>query len=370
MTRNRMPRWLSEGISVYEELERNPAWGQLMSLDYRDRILTGRTQPISRMSAAFLQAESGEDVQFAYYQSYLVVDFLVAEYGFEALRAVLAALGDGMEMNTALAANIAPLDELDAAFTRHARARASALGGRFDLAVTNDEMSTAIASVDPNNFAYRLRQAREAMEEEDWAAARTTLEELTSEGLYLPGPANAHAMLARVARELEDAELERAALTTITEHESDAVDAIARLLELANEAEDWDATAHWADYWLAVNPLATTPWRTLLAVHERRENADAAVAAGDVLLKLDPPDRAAIHYRVARLLQPTNIEKARLHVLEALEDAPRFRDAHVLLSALPAGPGVDGPATPPEPEIPAATRVPTGLPESLRPTFQ
>ena len=29
MTRNRMPRWLSEGISVYEEIERNPAWGAI-----------------------------------------------------------------------------------------------------------------------------------------------------------------------------------------------------------------------------------------------------------------------------------------------------------------------------------------------------
>ena len=28
LTRNRMPRWLSEGISVHEELEANPAWGQ------------------------------------------------------------------------------------------------------------------------------------------------------------------------------------------------------------------------------------------------------------------------------------------------------------------------------------------------------
>lgn len=370
MTRNRMPRWLSEGISVYEELERNPAWGQLMSLDYRDRILTGRTQPISQMSAAFLQAESGEDVQFAYYQSYLVVDFLVAQFGFEALRAVLTALGGGVEMNTALADYIAPLDELDDAFARHAREKASALGGPFDLAVVDNPMSAAIAGVDPNNFAVRLHEAREAMEKEDWDSARATLEDLTRDGLYLPGAANAHAMLARVARELKDTELERAALTTITEHESDAVDAIARLLAIANEAEDWDAAAHWADYWLAVNPMATTPWRTLLAIDERRGHAEAAVTAGRILLKLEPPDRAAIHYRVAKLLQAIDIDEARLHVLEALEDAPRFRDAHVLLSKLPAGPGVNGTEVPAEPEVQPAAPLPVGFPEALRPSLQ
>ena len=39
MTRNRMPRWLSEGISVYEEMQVNPAWGQAMNARYREMIL-------------------------------------------------------------------------------------------------------------------------------------------------------------------------------------------------------------------------------------------------------------------------------------------------------------------------------------------
>ncbi|HZM05581.1 MAG TPA: tetratricopeptide repeat protein, partial [Candidatus Saccharimonadales bacterium] len=40
-TRNRMPRWLSEGISVYEERQANPAWGERMNLAYRNTILHG-----------------------------------------------------------------------------------------------------------------------------------------------------------------------------------------------------------------------------------------------------------------------------------------------------------------------------------------
>ena len=35
MTRNKMPRWLSEGISVFEELQADPTWGQRMTV--RDR---------------------------------------------------------------------------------------------------------------------------------------------------------------------------------------------------------------------------------------------------------------------------------------------------------------------------------------------
>ncbi|MHC4146874.1 MAG: gluzincin family metallopeptidase [Planctomycetota bacterium] len=35
LTHNKMPRWLSEGISVYEELQRDPTWGQRMDPQYR-----------------------------------------------------------------------------------------------------------------------------------------------------------------------------------------------------------------------------------------------------------------------------------------------------------------------------------------------
>ena len=45
-TKNRMPRWLSEGISVYEERLRNAAWGQRMNGPYRELILAGQAAPV------------------------------------------------------------------------------------------------------------------------------------------------------------------------------------------------------------------------------------------------------------------------------------------------------------------------------------
>ncbi len=48
-TRNRMPRWLSEGISVHEERVANGSWGQAMNLLYRKMILGGELTPVSRV---------------------------------------------------------------------------------------------------------------------------------------------------------------------------------------------------------------------------------------------------------------------------------------------------------------------------------
>src|SRR5262249_9818334 len=61
MTRNKMPRWLSEGISVYEESQANPSWGQHMDARYREMVLEGELTAISNLSGAFLSPRSDLD---------------------------------------------------------------------------------------------------------------------------------------------------------------------------------------------------------------------------------------------------------------------------------------------------------------------
>ncbi|MEO7597310.1 MAG: hypothetical protein ABIV50_00135 [Opitutus sp.] len=343
MTRNQMPRWLSEGISVYEERQANPAWGQLMSLNYRDRIVRGRVQPISQMSAAFLQAKDARDTQFAYFQSALVVEFLVEHYGFEKLRSFLASLAEGTEINAALARSFAPIEELDDAFARKAREVALALGPGLDFRNSEDGLVQQLAQNlaglggSPNVHGI-IQEARSAVEAKDWATARETLTPLLKADLYLPGKDNIHALLARACAGLGDTSGERAALTTIMTHEGDSASAVSRLLDLARTSADWPAVARWADAWLAINPLAPTPWRALLDAHEHTEDHAQAAHAGENVLRLDPPDFAAVHLRVARQLSTTEPERARRHALQALEEAPRFRAAYDLLAGLPPTP--------------------------------
>lgn len=342
MTNNRMPRWLSEGISVYEETQANPAWAQLMSLNYRDLIIEGKMKPVSNMSAAFLTADDSREVGFAYFQSSLIVKFLVEKYGFDKLKELLRTLADGTHINDALRRQLAPLDQLDDAFALYARDTAKKLGGDLDLTRPDPDagpLTAALAALSAKNFYTRLGEIRELAQKEDWAAAKAKLLELTAGGLYLPGAENPHHLLAQVAFKLNDTATERAALTTIAEHEGDAVEPVIRLLALANDAKDEAGIRRWADAWLAINPLAAAPWRALLGVHERAATPTAAIEDARVLLHLDPPDLPNIHYRLARqLLAANDLTGARRHVLQALEDAPRFRAAYELLAKLPAVP--------------------------------
>ena len=93
LTHNRIPRWLSEGISVYEEMQANPAWGQRLDPRSREHILNGGLTPLGELSGAFMKPPSGWHLNFAYLESALAVEFLVQTYGQAALKNVLADLG-------------------------------------------------------------------------------------------------------------------------------------------------------------------------------------------------------------------------------------------------------------------------------------
>ena len=74
------------------------------------------------------------------------------------------------------------------------------------------------------------------------------------------------------------------------------------------------------------------------------------------MLKLDPPNPADTHFQLAQLLHQSGDPEARRQVLQALEEAPRYRDALALLLDINRPPA-PAPAAAPTP-APAATTPP------------
>jgi hypothetical protein len=338
-----MPRWLSEGISVYEERERNPTWGQTMSPEYRQIILDGKMPPVSGLSGSFLAPESPAALQFAYYQSSLVVEFLVERFGLDAVKQVLADLADGMQIEESLVRNAAPLNRLDAEFEKFARERAERLAP--ELTWDTFELPRGAASEDveawlddhPNNFQGLVRLAQSLQREEKWRESLKPAKLLMKLYPEYTDAGNAYALAARAYRELENPDGEREALAALAERSADAADAYERLMTLAAEAEDWEAVALNARRLLAVNPLTPAPHRMLAKSAENLGVPGDAIDAYKALLEFDGTNPVDVHYRLAKLLEDRGDgAAARRHVLMALEEAPRFLDAHRLLLKLAA----------------------------------
>jgi len=340
-TRNKMPRWLSEGISVYEEREASRAWGQSMNPQYRELILGGEMAPVSRLSSAFLAPRSPTHLQFAYYESALVVEFLVERFGMDALKQILDELGDGMEINEALIRYTLPLDELDDEFAKFARQRAENLApgatwDRPDLPPDADsDAITAWLADHPKNILAQQRLAQRLLTEEKYEQALAAAEQLRQLFPDDISPGNAYVVMAVAHHELGNAEGERKALEQLASLDGDSTDAFLRLIELGEELADWQCVADNARRLLAVNPLTIAPHRSMAQAAEKIGNREEAIRSYRALLTFDTADPADAHFRLATLLREDGKpDEAKRQVLMALDEAPRYREAHRLLLQL------------------------------------
>jgi tetratricopeptide (TPR) repeat protein len=336
-TRNRMPRWFSEGISVYEERQANPAWGENMNLAYRQMILSGDVTPLQDLSGAFLTPKDSLHLQFAYYESSLAIEFVVQQFGLDTLKAILADLRNGEELNRSLADRTLPFTELEKQFAAFARARAEHLAPGVDLDLPpSDASPTGLAAWEkshPHNYSLELEQARGLMDSNRWAEARLLLESLAMAYHGEKRGENPYWLLAATERRLGHTNAELAALRRLALVDLDFAELYERLIELSEAQNDWASVETWGERLMAINPLISAPHVALAKAGDALGHRSEAIAAYRHLLLLQPPDPAEVHYQLARLLhaQGGMETEAKRQVLEALEDAPRFRQAQRLL---------------------------------------
>jgi len=344
LTANRMPRWLSEGISVYEESQHNPTWGQQMNPTYRRMILGGELTPVGDLSAAFLSPKTPMHLQFAYYESALVVEFLVERSGLDALKAILGDLAKGGEINAALVKHAGPLDKIQTQFEAFARQRAETLAPGVDweqppreqLDPSDPEAVAQWLSKHPNSFWALSLQATGFLADRKWEQAKAPLQKLISLYPKYADKDNAYQLLAAVHRNLSETAQEAETLNTLAGLSSDAADAYSRLMEIGTEQKNWTQVVENGARYLAVYPMLSATYGRLGRANEELGRTEPAVQSYQHLLLLDPSDPVDVHYRLARLLQQRDPVAAKRHVLEALADAPRFREGHKLLLQMPA----------------------------------
>ncbi|MSU34076.1 MAG: tetratricopeptide repeat protein [Pedosphaera sp.] len=353
LTRNRMPRWLSEGISVYEEAQENPTWGQRMTPRYREMILGGELIPIARLSSAFLTPKTPFHLQFAYFESSLVVEFLIERYGLDRLRAILHGLRDGVEINGAIVTNAGPLEKVERDFAEFAGNRARQLGpglswekpalegllGKTPTRVAPLKGPVSSPAGSSTNYYSLLRESAGFVNEKKWSEAREPLQRLLELYPDQRGGDSAYAMLAAACRGMGDTNEERRVLTRWVALDGEAADACLRLMELSAASGDWGVAKEAAGRFLAINPLTAPPYRFLSDAAEKTGDRPMAVAAYRSWLKLDPPNPAEVHFRLARVLHEAGDAAARREVLLALEEAPRNRAALDLLLKITAATG-------------------------------
>ncbi len=99
LSHNRCPRWITEGLATWEEVNRNPSWTRNMRRELCDAVANGDVIPVRDLNRAF----RGPRILFGYYQGGLLCQMLIEEHGFPPMIRLLDAFDRGLDLDQAFA---------------------------------------------------------------------------------------------------------------------------------------------------------------------------------------------------------------------------------------------------------------------------
>ncbi|MCC7539573.1 MAG: tetratricopeptide repeat protein [Deltaproteobacteria bacterium] len=329
LSRARVPRWFTEGLSEYETAIAEPHWQREDDAALAQALRSGRVPAIASLNRAFTHVRSPEEVLVGYYASYRAVRFIVEQFGFARVPEMLAAWGRGLSTVEVIqrVLRVTP-DELDRRFreTEHARLARYDRDFSVDFAAHRDlDARRSAARARPNDADARAAlavalvvagEARHARTEADAAiriqasnpVARFVLARLAAASDDVRGAAgHLRAILdsgidgyevrlfgARLAIRSRDAGAARRELEAATRIDADRIEAWQGLLELVEN--DPPARLEVLRRLAQIDQHDREVQRELLAALERASLWDEARAVASRGLYLDP--HSAEHHRV------------------------------------------------------------------------
>ena len=360
MTGNRMPRWLSEGISVYEEREGRPYWGRSQGLDLVRASEQDKLLHVADLNSGFSGAQNSADLGFAYFQAYLVVDFIADEYGFEKLVELVdqyAFIKEEEErFDEVFGQN---LGQFDAAFRGWIDRRVAEINVYVhseDLPDEGDghghgvrENSSAILAELYNNVSLKQHMRARIEEndrdfqaylqlgivlfkEESFFEAKQYLNqayELLPSYTGYPSPP---LVLSQIYEQEGNREAQLQQLELLLQNlQHDYASAII-LAEAALEESNFERAEYYIDRAIQVDPYRADVHQLKASYAETIGDSQLAVTEYEVLLKLEINDPAEAQTNLAQAyLNNGQTLQAKENILRALETAPSYQRAQRIL---------------------------------------
>jgi tetratricopeptide (TPR) repeat protein len=334
LSKQRVPRWLTEGISTYEEKLGSPAWGREGELSFVAAYGAGEHMSVRELNAAF---QDPEKISLAYYEASILTEHIVGKYGMGALRKLLVSYGEGLEGEAALKAGLGvDIDTLQADFDKllvskyGSVVRALKPPKELEPGKGNPE---AIAAAFPDSF-----QAQVALGEFLRKAGRVdeafkVFERAAEMVPMATGPRSPHAAMSQMALERKDSERAISELEKLLEHENTDLDSV-RLLARELEATKAPAAKLMSAYERVaqLDPFDGANHSKLGRLKMQAGDARTAVREFRAAIAAGTLDRAGAHSDLAEsYLAVGDKVQARRAVLAAIEIAPGYPRAQELL---------------------------------------
>jgi tetratricopeptide (TPR) repeat protein len=342
VSQHRVPRWFSEGLSVYEEQQAREGWGNDVTVDFLKAYNRGLMLPVSKLNDGFVRPSYPEQIAHSYYQASLVFDFIDARWSFEHIRAMLAryALGDTTPQVVQAVLGIS-METLDSDFDEYFRTRfATALESLPLRSVSNVQMQqiyAMLADQFSKDYQVQMNAAAAAWNKGDMDAAEKYLLRAREVFPEYAGADGAYWYLAEIYRRNDDLEKASQQLMRMVAINADHYQSHLMLGGLLETLDKKQQAAEILARAIYIYPFNPTLHEQLAVLYEGMQNWPLAVRARESVLALAPVDMAEAHYRLAFAYHRAgDAQAARYQVLRALERAPSYPQALELLLELRA----------------------------------
>jgi hypothetical protein len=334
MSKNRIPRWLSEGTSVYEERQAGREWGRETDLTYAQALSEGKTLNLADINQAFTDPRL---ITIAYYESSLIVEHLIDTYGEPKFHEFIRSYARGLEDEQAFKEVFgATTEELHKSFKARVEKQYApalrALKRPEDRKVETVEEFKALATANPESFAVQMGYAVRLAEGNDHAAAIAVAERASKLLPLANGENNPNRFIAGVALKAKDTPRAIRALEDLLKVDHSDVEAARQLVSLVEPLKDPARLEAAYKRVVDVDPFDGKAQAGIGQLALRRKDTATAVRAFRSALATNPADRASAHTDLAEaLLAAGQPREAKTETLNALEIAPSFDRALDLL---------------------------------------
>ncbi|ASJ74746.1 peptidase MA family metallohydrolase [Granulosicoccus antarcticus] len=320
-TNHKLPRWFSEGLSVYEEWNSGPLSDRELSIEVLTAIRDKQLLPVDALDQGFVRPSYNGQVQVSYMQAGLVCDFIAQRWGHASLVSMLKGFAQGQDTGEALSEAIG-LDSkaFDALFEEYLMVRFG------DLLDTLDD------------YLAEVRQLERSLQFDDWVSAEALARDLIRRYPERIGAGNPYQVLAAALQEQGNVDAAIEVLLDWHALGGHDPDALLQLIVDLREAGRLDEAVPVMESLNWVMPYGTDVHRWLGEHYLQQQEPELALREFNALVGMQVDDLASAYLGKAQAaLQQDDPMTARRQVLYALETAPFYRPAQQLLLSLSAG---------------------------------
>jgi tetratricopeptide (TPR) repeat protein len=359
MSRSRVPRWYTEGLSEYETLRARAEWRRENDADLWAALADGTLPSVAELNYSFMKP-SMQQVMVAYYQSAVTIEYIVETHGFDKVVAGLELFGQGKETPDVIEAitgqSVAAFDAAFRAYLQHrlapyrgsfrvptegyedvaklaaaataapgdARAHAALALGRFYEGNAPAALAAAgkALAIEPRNHIALYVSAEVALRQSDAETAARRYRELIQAGGDSFDVRGRLGMIARMNGDLAEAEKQLCAAKTLDPERSYPY---LELSAIYKEAGRVDESLAELETYVMIEQMQYGPLRELVDAFVARKRWDKVKTYGEMATFINPSDAELMLALGRAYLETGNAAQALFTFDSALLAKPALR---------------------------------------------